>query len=154
MKRIKLFFLKKYFYLFASLAILIAINSCKKNSPSGQVPNSSVDVYIYVTDPLFVNIDPVGGWTYVAGGSRGILVYRKANSGTNTDFIAYDRHCPYLPENTCGLIEVDVSGTQAIDSCCVSKFLLNDGAVISGPSPYPLKIYQNTCDGSVLHIYN
>lgn len=125
-------------------------NSCKKDSQPGQVPNIYVDINIYTTDPLFSNLNPVGGWTYVSGGSKGILVYRKSN----TEFMAYERHCPYRPQDPCGQIEVDLTNLQAVDSCCSSKFLLTDGSVTIGPSPFPLKFYQNTFDGNVLHIFN
>lgn len=130
------------------LPFLLVVTACRKDDNT--IPNVSVDIYIYTTDPNFVNLNAVGGWVYVTGGSRGILVYRSSNS----EFKAYDRHCPYQPDNTCGRVEVDSSNIQAIDNCCGSKFLLTSGDVTQGPAGVPLKQYTTNFDGSVLHIYN
>lgn len=124
--------------------------SCKKKDNSGVIPNVPVDLYIYTSDPLFFNLQVPGGWEYITGGSRGILVYRSSNS----DFVAFDRHCPYQPENPCGQIEVMATNITAIDSCCGSQFSVIDGSVQRGPASFPLKLYQTTFDGQVLRIFN
>lgn len=130
------------------LPLVLLVSACKKDDQG--IPNVSVNIQIYTTDPSFVNLNAVGGWVYITGGSRGILVYRSSN----TDFKAYDRHCPFEPENTCGRVEVDSSNIQVVDNCCGSKFLITDGSVTQGPASMPLKQYSTSFDGSVLHIYN
>jgi nitrite reductase/ring-hydroxylating ferredoxin subunit len=130
------------------LPLLLLVTACKKDDQG--VPNVSVNLYIYTTDPNFVNLNAVGGWVYITGGSRGILVYRSSNS----EFKAYDRHCPYKPEDACGRVEVDSSNIQVVDNCCGSKFIMTDGTVTQGPAGMPLKQYGTSFDGSVLHIYN
>lgn len=114
------------------------------------MPNVYVNIYIYTTDPEFVNLNAVGGWVYITGGSRGIVVYRNSIE----EFMAYDRHCTYEPSNSCARIEVEQSNITAVDSCCGSKFVLTDGSVINGPASLSLKRYPIKLEGNTLHIYN
>ena len=125
--------------------------ACKKKKNNEEfVPYVYVDFYVTLANPQFVTLNAVGGSVYVTGGSRGIILYRKSND----EFQAYDRHCPYLPENSCGLLEVETSSTIAVDSCCGSEFLLVDGSVLKQPSSYPMLRYQTTFDGNQIHIFN
>jgi nitrite reductase/ring-hydroxylating ferredoxin subunit len=137
------------FFLFL-FALLITPFGCKKDAVKTPIPYASVDIYIYTSNPSFISISVVGGWTYVAGGVRGILIFRKSN----TEFIAYDRNCTYQPEDPCSTVVVDKSNIIAKDTCCHSEFLMTDGSVLKAPASLPLKVYNNTFDGSVLHIYN
>ncbi len=131
------------------LSFLCIVLSCKKNTESA-IPFVNVDFYIYTSDPDFIDLNAVGGWTYVTGGSRGIIIYRFSN----TEFRAYDRHCTYNPSNTCALVSVDVNNIQASDVCCGSVFSIIDGSINNGPASFPLKQYQTSFDGSRLHVYN
>ncbi len=136
------------------IGLLIAsliVSACKKKKNNEEyIPYVYVDFTIAVSNPQFVNLNAVGGWVYVTGGSKGIIVYRKSND----EFGAYDRHCPYLPENACSQLNVSASGTTAIDTCCGSEFLLVDGSVLKQPSSYPMLRYQTFFDGNLLHIFN
>ncbi len=138
--------LKKIFFLLFIFAFEI---SCKKKDKD-VVPNVPVDIYIYTTDPQFFNLQAAGGHEYITGGSRGILVYRVSGN----DFVSFDRHCTYQPSNSCGQIEVIQTNISAVDSCCGSQFSIVDGSVQKGPASFPLKQYQTTFDGNVLHIFN
>lgn len=140
----KSFFIYPFWFSF-----LFVFVSCKKNTESA-IPYVSVNFYIYTSDPDFIDLNAVGGWTYVTGGSRGIIIYRYSN----TEFKAYDRHCTYNPSNSCALVSVDVNNIQASDVCCGSVFSLVDGSVNNGPAGFPLKQYQTSFDGSRLHVYN
>src|SRR5262245_22342964 len=97
---------------------------CDKDDPTG-VPPVAVDISVNINLPEYINLQAPGGWAYLTGGSRGLLVYRK----TQEEFVAMDRHCPYQPENLCRVF-VDESGVIARDSvCCHSAYLLIDGSV-------------------------
>ena len=137
--------------LFFSLVFFIAgcIFSCKKDTRD-VVPNAYVNLFIDTTYPEFVNLNAVGGWVYITGGSRGIVVYRNSIE----EFMAYDRHCTYEPSNSCARIEVEQSNITTVDSCCGSKFVLTDGSVINGPASMPLKQYQAKLEGNTLRIFN
>ncbi len=138
--------MKKWFYI---LLIPYLFLSCSKDK-NESIPLVNVNVVIHTNDPAFINLTVPGGWTYINGGSRGIIIYRVSNDAFN----AYDRHCTYEPENSCALVSVDVTNITGLDDCCSSKFLLTDGSVTKGPANLPLKQYQTTFDGSVLRIFN
>ncbi len=139
---------KKIFWLIVVFSVFEFI-SCRKRD-NQVVPNVPVEINIYTTDPLFFNLQVTGGWEYITGGSRGILIYRSSNN----DFLAFDRHCPYKVDDPCGQVKVNSTNISAVDSCCGSQFSIIDGSVQKGPAAMPLKLYQTTFDGSVLHIFN
>ena len=143
--------MKKSFLILSVCAAVAAacFYGCKKEEDNG-VPITMVDLYIYTSNPSFINLNAVGGWVYVNGGVRGILVYRKSIS----EFMAYDRNCTYQSSNVCAIVHVDASNIIATDTCCNSQFSIVDGSVLTGPAGIPLKTYNTTYDGTVLHIYN
>lgn len=132
--------------------ILLALFSlaCSKENNNSNIPLVSVNYYIHVNDPAYNNVTTPGGWMYLNGGSRGIILYRASND----QFRAYDRHCTYNSTSTCALVSVETNNITALDDCCGSKFLLTDGSVTQNPANLPLKQYNTSFDGSVLHIYN
>jgi nitrite reductase/ring-hydroxylating ferredoxin subunit len=135
---------------FAFIFILsLFFSNCRKDQDNG-VPIAPVDIYIYTSDPAFINLNAIGGWVYITGGVRGILVYRKSSS----EFMAYERNCTYQSDNICATVYVDNSNIIAEDTCCNSKFSMIDGSVIQTPATFPLRTYNTTFDGSTLHIYN
>lgn len=131
------------------LLITIILLSCNKND-NGRIPLVNVNIRIYTTDPDFQKVSTTGGWEYITGGSRGIVIYRKSSY----EFVAFERHCPYKPDDACGQVEVDASDVVLEDKCCGSKFIITDGSIINGPSEIPLKQYQTTFDGQVLRVFN
>jgi hypothetical protein len=131
------------------IILCLLSGSCKKDTDNN-VPNVEVDIYIYTSSPSFINLNAVGGWVYISGGVRGILVYRRSS----TEFMAYDRNCTYNSTDPCATVVVDASNIIAKDTCCNSQFSMYDGSVVSAPATLPLKGYHTTYDGNVLHIYN
>jgi len=137
------------FLLFSSLVIALLSVSCKKESTTG-VPPVQLDVSININLPEYADLQVVGGWVYLTGGSQGLIVYRK----NQDEFSALDRHCTFQPENLCHVI-VDESGVIARDTaCCHSAYLIMDGQPTEGPSSFPLKAYHTTFNGTMLRIYN
>lgn len=131
-------------------ALISVLNyGCNKRKNT-VIPYIPVNIYIYPSDPNFNKINTPGGWAYLTGGSRGIIVYRRSNE----EFVAYDRHCTYDTENACGQVEVTSNQITAIDSCCMSEFVLTDGSVVKSPATNPLQAYQVTFNGNELHIFN
>jgi len=141
--------IKTWFYFVLLLNILL-FTACDENK--NPIPNVYVDIYIDLTDPLYYDLQSVGGYVYITGGVNGILIYRSSSD----DFNAYERTCPYDPD--CGRVTVDDASLNAVDTvCCKSEFsLLLDGAVSQGPAKFPLKFY--TCiynrNAQILHIKN
>jgi nitrite reductase/ring-hydroxylating ferredoxin subunit len=131
----------------AVFILLLVFNGCKKDKD--EIPEVYVDIYVSATDPIFAPLNAINGYQYFTGGSKGIIVFRKSQN----EFMAYDRHCTFnVPQ--ANAITVDASGLIAEDAVCSSKFLLTDGSPNSGPAINPLKRYQTSFDGSILHIFN
>jgi len=134
----------KFLFLLSSCLILI---NCKNQYED--IPDVNVDVYINTLDPNYQNLAGLGAWAYANGGSKGIIVFQYDLG----KFAAYDRHCTYDSKNTCSKISAD-NNIYAIDSCCGSKFQLLDGIPIEGPASLPLKKYNTSFDGNIIHIWN
>lgn len=140
MKRAKLFFL---------FLVVVACVKCTKNDNDSNVPLAQVNVTVNINQPAYFNLQTVGGWEYLNGGSRGLLVYRNGPE----EFRAFDRHSPYNLDANCRVF-VDSTNIFAVDTCSGSRFLIIDGSVETGPAARPLTQYQTTYNGTVLQIYN
>jgi nitrite reductase/ring-hydroxylating ferredoxin subunit len=129
------------------LLVLFGI-SCGKNQT--QIPNVLVDITVNINNPSYMTLTAVGGYMYFSGGSRGIVVFRS----TNDEFNAFDRHCSYEPEETCGVLSVQSDNVTMKCACCASVFSLYYGSLQSGPAVQPIKRYNTTFDGTTLRVYN
>lgn len=138
-----------------SLGILLLLNqSCKKDNINEQlgIPYVKVDKYIYLQSPDGIPLNQVGGWVYLDGGSRGIIIYRRAFD----EYVAFDRHCTWEPQKPCGRVSTDTSVTVVLNcACCESRFSLIDGTSIKGPASRSLLPYRaGLSDPATLHIFN
>ena len=141
--------MKKIFPLFLCMFLFGAGFSCKKSDES--IPNVSVNIHISISDPNFVALNAVGGWVYVTGGVKGIVIYCKAVN----EYMAYERNCSYHPNESNAKVDVDASTNLFLnDASCGSKFLITDGSVQQGPASSPLKHYTTSFDGSYVNVYN
>lgn len=132
-------------------SIILLLNSCNKNK-TNPVPNIPFDISLNINLPSYNALNGVGGWCYVNGGSRGIVVYRKSID----EFVAFDRHSPADPEGSCFLpLFTDIDNfLQLNDTCNNAKFSLYDGSPITNSS-FGLRQYATTFDGNTeLRIYN
>lgn len=139
----------KFFFPVLILSLLFAF-SCgeKENQGQGIIPNVYVNFTIY---PNTIDYIPPGGYEYYNDyGYRGIIIYRL----DQFTFYAYERTCPFDPDKDCARVEVETSGVIAVDSCCMSQYILLDGSPFSGPSALPLKQYHVQYDGSTLTVIN
>ena len=141
--------MKKFLYFIFAFTFITSYTHCKKDQQD-DIPYTNVDLFIYTDDPSYIALSTIGGWEYVSGGVRGILIYRKSNS----EFMAYERNCPYQSNDACATIMVNNTNIIAVDTCCSSEFSMYDGSVLKGPATLPLRSYNTTFDGNVLHIYN
>lgn len=129
---------------------LVFLISCKKdiNNP---VPNVHFDITIYFNLPSYSSLEGIGGWAYVDGGSKGIIVYRKSQD----EFLAFDRHSPANDGICDKALEVDTNNfLQLNDLCSGAKFSLLDGSAISGAN-IGLRQYNTEFNGgNQLRIFN
>ena len=137
--------------LWALLALLLTLaTACKDSSGEGPViPDVFVNEQINVNSQLYPELRQDGGYAYISGGYKGILVVRQ-NAG---QYYAFERACPYDPTSACAKVEVDASRLFIVDNCCGSQFNLQ-GNVTGGPAIYSLRQYQTSLSGSVLYITN
>lgn len=133
--------------------ILLFINySC---NPLGDhpVPNVAVSVQINILLPSYSALMSIGGYTYVNGGVKGIVVYRKSND----EFMAYDRMSTAAGGFDCDPLEIDTDNFIFMtDTCSNAVYSLIDGSVVSGDAVYGLRAYQTywNAQNNTLTIYN
>jgi hypothetical protein len=130
----------------------LLLSSKCNNQNQNPVPFVPVDVTIDIQLPSYSNLQGVGGWTYLNGGSRGIIVYRKGID----EFVAFDRHSPADVGGTCPLpLSPDSQNfLQLKDSCNNAVFSLYDGSPVSN-SIYGLRQYATQFNGNnLLRVYN
>ncbi len=136
---------------FCVLSLFLVSASCTK-SPNHPVPYIPFDFTIDLNLPSYSSLMGVGNWTYVVGGSRGIIVYRRSID----EFIAFDRHSPMDPDGTCEypLFPDHDNFLLLKDTCSLALFSLYDGSPYSG-SEFGLRQYATSFNGSnLLRIYN
>lgn len=125
------------------IILITGVLSCKKNK-TNPVPSIPFDITIYINLPSYSNLQNVGGFAYVNGGSKGIVVYRKSID----EFVAFDRHSPADDGNCEKPLEVDSTNyLQLNDLCTQARFSLLDGSPTSG-SEFGLRQYQTWWDGA------
>jgi hypothetical protein len=131
--------------------MLFLVSSCKKNKnhPVASIP---FDFQIDLTLPSYQDLNGVGGWSYVSGGIKGIIVYRQSYDV----FVAWERQSPEDPDNSCssGLVTNDDNFLQLDDPCSDASFSLYDGSPLAN-SDWGLRQYKAEWNGSnLLRIYN
>lgn len=131
---------------------LFAGNACHKDSSQDDIPYAYINLVIKPNSTAYLELNVVGGYMYLdaPAPSRGLLVYRKSLD----EFMAYERTCPYDPSKPCARIQTENTFTTAIDSCCGSRYLIQDGSPFSGPTREALRQYRTSYDGVNLYIYN
>jgi len=123
---------------------------CNKKTEHESIPNVAVNLYLDISSTLYIELSTIGGYVYLTGGYKGIVVYRVSPD----EFVAYDRACPYDPKSACARITMDPSGITLTDSCCGSNFSVLDGSIIKGPATVPMKRYHTQYDGQILRVWN
>lgn len=114
------------------------------------VPNVPVSLSIYPNDPTNFAIQAIGGWMYFNGGVQGIIVYRKSEQ----EFVALERCSSSLPSNSMAKAQVQSDNFTLKDTVSGSSWRILDGAVISGPATWPLRLYGCSYDGNLLRVVN
>jgi len=149
---------KKYCFSFISashswmilIILFFGLTGCSKEQNQDNIPVVAVNFFVYPNSTEYLELNAVGGWVTVTGGYRGIIIYRKSVS----EFMAFERACPYDWEQTDARVEVEASGLTALCPSCKSKYIIIDGTPYEGPTTYPLKQYQTQYDGNQLYIFN
>lgn len=127
----------------------ILFSNCSKDKES-TVPSVPVNIRISLDNPMYSQLNSVGGSINLEGGNRGIIVYRRGQS----EFSAIERTCSYQSTDTCAYVSMDSTISTVGCKCCGSRFQLLDGAPIKGPANASLRLYQTNLVDRYLYIYN
>ncbi|MEO7991548.1 MAG: hypothetical protein ABI663_18490 [Chryseolinea sp.] len=115
---------------------LTFFSSCAPDLTDDAIPYVQfTNIIINVSTHPSLQLD--GGYEYIGGGVRGIILYRKNGS----TYIAYERNSSFHPNEACATVDVDISGLFIIDTCSNSTFSLSNGNPTSGPAITPLRRY-------------
>lgn len=137
------------FALFYLITFGFSIVSCEGDSHP--VPNVPVNIIINLDLPSYQPLNAPGGWIYIDGGSRGIVVYRNFD-----EFVALDRHSTYNSEDPCAVVQVDTLNVfELVDTCSGSRYSIQSGVVVQGPAKWGLRRYNTNWNGGYqVTIYN
>lgn len=133
------------------MIFLLAGVSCRKNRVH-PVPSIAFEIQVDMNLPTYQELNNVGGWAYVSGGIKGIIIYRQSVEV----FVAWERMSPEDPDMTCasGLVADSTNFLQLNDPCSDAVFSLYDGSPIANSS-WGLRKYQAEWSGSnLLRVYN
>ena len=140
--------MSKLWPLFAFL--LLFSTACSDSTDvNPRMPEVFVDEQISVNSQLYPELRQDGGYAYIDGGYKGILVVRQ-NAG---QYLAFERACPYDPMADCSQVKVDPSNLFIVDDCCGSQFNMQGNAT-GGPAIRGLRQYRTALSGSLLYISN
>lgn len=131
--------------------LIILMSSCRKNK-NHPVPSIAFDFQIDLNLPSYQDITAVGGWCYVNGGIKGIVVYRQSYDV----FVAWERQSPEDPDASCatGLTPDTDNFLELKDPCSDAVFSMYDGSPLQN-SKWGLRQYRTIWNGSnILRIYN
>ena len=137
------------FGIFCSIIVPLLLTSCKDEAYP--IPNVPVNISINLDLPSYQDLNAPGGYAYVNGGSRGIIVYRNFDQ-----FVALDRHSTYNSDDPCAIVDVNPDNFfELIDTCSGSKFNITNGVVVEGPAKWGLKSYNTSWNQAyTVTIYN
>lgn len=117
------------------------LTSCKDNDYP--IPDVPVNVSINLDLPSYIPLNAPGGYVYVNGGSRGLIIYRNFD-----EFVAMDRHSTFNSDDPCAVVEVNPDNAfELIDTCSGSVFSIMNGVVLVA-AQYGLKRYNSYWDGA------
>ena len=127
--------------------VLLTIAGCQNTLQRDDIPRVYVHKEINLNSFDYKALNNFGGFVYISGGVRGIIIYRKSAN----QYLAFERDCPYQPQDSCALVSVDPSTLYMIDTCCGSQFDF-DGNPIAGPAQFPLLQYSTYLNQNYLII--
>lgn len=135
-------------YLLLALST-IALTSCGREQRCN-VPIGMTNFTIEPNSAYYSGLNNVGGYMYLTGGHRGVVVIRTAYD----QFVAYERTCP---ADSTSAVEVTSNWGSSILECpkCHTLFVVNaDGYPMDGgATACPLYQYSTTYSGGILSVY-
>jgi hypothetical protein len=131
------------------ILLLVIVLACDSTLEESGVPNVAVNIEINLSDVDNIALTQIGGYIYVVGGVRGIIVRHESQNL----YRAFDRNCTFNPSVSTAIVDVHTSGFYLEDTSCNSTFDVN-GFPTGGQADFPLKEYNITQAGDILFIVN
>ena len=148
-ERLKIYQMMKKITLSGALLSLIFFSTCAPDVTDDAIPYVQFpDIVINLNLPAYITLKYDGGYQYIKGGVRGIILYRKAAS----TYLAYERNSSYHPNEACATVDVHSSGLYIVDTCSNSTFDFSSGKPTSGPATRPLRQYVVALNSAELTI--
>ena len=134
------------------LVVVFALTSSCRDKEDRIVPRIATDITLNLNLPEYNTLINPGGWLYLTGGSRGVVVYRISND----EFVAFDRHCTYNVPERCRVSMEDSGVTLKDEQCCGSVFDMFTGGVLEGPADRGLQSFRTfySSETNTLRIFN
>lgn len=131
------------YILACNVSVLLFFLSC--DGGEHPVPNVPVNIIVNTDLPLYQSLKVTGGWSYVDGGSKGIVLYNHFD-----DIIALDRHSTINSSNPCARVFINPENQfELIDTCSNVVYSVITGVVTEGAAEFPLRSYNTTWDGNL-----
>ena len=138
----------RYCFSIVCCGLLTLFTTCKPDLSDDPIPYQPFSpITINLNLPEYQSLRS-NGWTYVEGGVRGIILYRKDQS----TYMAYERNCSFQPNEACATVDVHISNLYMTDPCCNSTFEFATGQPTGGAAWRPLRQYETLLSGSNLTI--
>lgn len=131
------------------LLLLLIFASCGKENRCF-VPIGLTNFEIEPNSAYYAGLNNVGGYIYLTGGHRGVIVVRTALD----QFVAFERTCP---ADSTTAVEISSDWGSSLLECpkCHSCFLVySDGIPMEGSAANcPLYQYSTLYSGGILYVY-
>lgn len=130
-------------------AALLLVAACGREQRCG-VPIGMTNFEINPNSAYYSGLNNVGGYEYLTGGHRGVVVVRLSWD----QFAAYERTCP-LDSTTAVVVSEDWGSSLLECPKCKTCFIANsDGMPMDGgATSCPLYQYSTSYSGGVLWVY-
>jgi hypothetical protein len=137
-----------YFSVLTAYSVMLFSAACTPDLSDANIPFSPFSpIQINLNLPAYNALRTNGGYKYIDGGVRGIILYHKSNS----EYLAFERNCSYHPNDACATVEVHISTLYMLDPCCNSTFDFL-GKPSGGVAWRPLRQYEVLVTGTDLTI--
>ncbi len=139
--------IRKSFYVTMLMLFTTIQYTCNEDPLIDFIPQVFVEETINLNNFEYNRLNNLGGFVYISGGVRGIIIYRKSTS----EYLAFERNCSFQPLDECAQVKIDESTLFMIDTCCSSTFNF-DGLPTGGPAEIPLRQYMTFLNQNLLTV--
>jgi nitrite reductase/ring-hydroxylating ferredoxin subunit len=136
-------------YVALGVILLLSFAACKREERCA-VPIGITNFKIEPNAAYYSGLNNVGGYMYLTGGHRGVVVVRQAYD----QFVAYERTCPADSTTAVRVSEEWGSALLECPKCKTCFIVASDGMPMDGgATTCPLYQYSTSYSGGILWVY-